>query len=72
MILLILLALLVVAILGVGFTIHWLLIIAAVAALLFPFSFFTGTAGGRLPLESRMHPALGSHELKQAALCLEA
>jgi hypothetical protein len=45
--LLILLALLAIVLFGVGFTIHWLFIVAVVAALLFVISFFLGAAGGR-------------------------
>ncbi|MGB2952903.1 MAG: hypothetical protein WBB74_05875 [Gaiellaceae bacterium] len=46
MLALILLALLAVVLFGVGFTIHWLFVLAAIAALLFVISFFLG-AGGR-------------------------
>ena len=42
---LIVLALLAIVLFGVGFTIHWLFIIAAVAALLWLIAVFTG--GGR-------------------------
>jgi energy-coupling factor transporter transmembrane protein EcfT len=45
--LLILLALLAIVMFGLGFTIKWLFIIAAVAALLWLIAVFTGAAGGR-------------------------
>ena len=47
MLLLILLALLALILFGVGFTVHWLFIIAVIVALLFVISFFMGAAGGR-------------------------
>ena len=47
MILLILLALLAIILFGVGFTVHWLFILAIIAALLFVISFFLGGTGGR-------------------------
>jgi hypothetical protein len=47
MILLVLLALLAIVAFGVGFTIHWLFIVAVVAALLWLISFFMGRTGGR-------------------------
>jgi hypothetical protein len=47
MLLLILLALLAIVLFGVGFTVHWLFVIAVIVALLFLISFFTGVAGGR-------------------------
>ena len=47
MLLLILLALLAIVLFGVGFTIHWLFIIAVIVALLFLISFFMGSARGR-------------------------
>ncbi|HEX6490573.1 MAG TPA: hypothetical protein VF002_04265 [Gaiellaceae bacterium] len=47
MLLLILLALLAIVFVGVGFTVHWLFIIAVIAALLFVISLFMGGAGGR-------------------------
>jgi len=47
MLLLLLIALLAIAAFGVGFTIHWLFIVAAVLALIWLISFFAGTAGGR-------------------------
>ena len=47
MLLLILLALLALILFGVGFTVHWLFIVAVVAALLFLISWFMGAAGGR-------------------------
>jgi len=43
---LVLLALLAIIAFGVGFTLHWLFIVAAVLALVWLISFFTG-AGGR-------------------------
>jgi hypothetical protein len=46
-VLLILLALLAIILFGVGFTVHWLFILAIVAALLFVISFFLGGVGGR-------------------------
>jgi len=47
MLLLILLALLAIIAFGVGFTVHWLFIIAVVAALLWIISFFFSGTGGR-------------------------
>ena len=47
MLLLILLAVLAVVLFGLGFTLHWLFIIAVIAALLFVISLFLGGAGGR-------------------------
>ena len=47
MLLLILLALLAIVLFGVGFTIHWLFIIAVIVALFFLISFFMGNARGR-------------------------
>ncbi|TMM25246.1 MAG: hydrophobic protein [Actinobacteria bacterium] len=47
MLLLILLALLALILFGVGFTVHWLFIIAVIVALLFVISWFMGAAGGR-------------------------
>jgi hypothetical protein len=47
MILLILLALLAIILFGVGFTVHWLFILAIIAALLFVISFFLSGSGGR-------------------------
>ena len=47
MLLLILLALLAIILFGIGFTVHWLFIVAVVAALLFLISWFMGAAGGR-------------------------
>jgi hypothetical protein len=44
---LILLALLAISLLGVGFTIYWLFIVAAIAALLFVISKFMSAAGDR-------------------------
>jgi hypothetical protein len=47
MALLILLAILAIILFGVGFTVHWLFILAIVAALIFVISLFLGGAGGR-------------------------
>ena len=47
MIALILLALIAIVLFGVGFTIHWLFILAAIAALLWLIAVFTGGLGGR-------------------------
>ena len=47
MALLILLAVLAIIFVGVGFTIHWLFILAVIAALIFVISLFLGGAGGR-------------------------
>lgn len=47
MLLLIVLAILAVLFLGFGFTVHWLFVLAIIAALLFVISFFMGAAGGR-------------------------
>ena len=47
MLLLILLALLAVVAFGVGFTVHWLFVIAVIAALLWLIAVFTGGLGGR-------------------------
>jgi len=44
MLLLVLLALLAVIAFGVGFTLHWLFVLAVIAALLFVISFFAGGA----------------------------
>ena len=45
MIALILLALLAIVLFGVGFTVHWLFIIAAIVAIIFLISLFTGGFG---------------------------
>jgi hypothetical protein len=45
--LLLLLALLALILFGVGFTVHWLFIVAVIVALLFVISWFMGAAGGR-------------------------
>jgi hypothetical protein len=45
--LLILLAILAIVAFGVGFTIHWLFVLAVIAALLFVISLFVGGMGGR-------------------------
>jgi hypothetical protein len=47
MLLLVLLALLAVILFGVGFTVHWLFILAVIAALFFVISLFVGGVGGR-------------------------
>jgi hypothetical protein len=47
MFLLVLLAILALIALGVGFTIHWLFIVAVVLALLWLISVFVGGLGGR-------------------------
>ena len=47
MLLLILLAILAIVAFGVGFTIHWLFVLAVIAALLFLISLFVGGMGGR-------------------------
>ena len=47
MLALILLALLAIVLFGVGFTVHWLFIIAAIAALLWLIAVFTGGLRGR-------------------------
>jgi hypothetical protein len=47
MLILVLLALLAIVAFGVGFTVHWLFIVAVVAALLWLISLFAGGLGGR-------------------------
>ncbi len=47
MLLLIVLAVLAVVAFGVGFTIHWLFVVAAVLALVWVISLLTGGIGGR-------------------------
>ena len=47
MILLVLIALLLLVVVGVSFTTHWLFIIAAVLAVVWLFTFVTGTRNGR-------------------------
>ena len=47
MLLLVLIALVAIIAFGVGFTIHWLFIVALVAALLWVISLFAGGLGGR-------------------------
>jgi hypothetical protein len=47
MLLLVLLALLAIVAFGVGFTVHWLFVIAAVLALVWLISVFAGGVGGR-------------------------
>jgi len=45
--LLVVLAILAIIAFGVGFTIHWLFVLAIIAALLFVISLFLGGMGGR-------------------------
>ena len=47
MLLLVLLALLAIIAFGVGFTVHWLFIVAVIAVLIWVISAFLGSAGGR-------------------------
>ena len=47
MLLLVLLALLALIAFGVGFTVHWLFIVAVILALVWLISVFAGSAGGR-------------------------
>ena len=47
MVLLVLLAILAIIAFGVGFVVHWLFIVAAVLALIWLISLFTGGFGGR-------------------------
>jgi len=47
MLFLLLIALLAIVAFGVGFTLHWLFIVAVVLALIWLISFFAGTTGGR-------------------------
>jgi hypothetical protein len=47
MLLLVILAALAIVAFGVGFTIHWLFVIAVILALLWVISFFAGGLGGR-------------------------
>ena len=47
MLLLVIMALLAIVAFGVGFTIHWLFIVAAVLALVWLISLFAGGVGGR-------------------------
>jgi hypothetical protein len=47
MLLLVLLALLAIIAFGVGFTVHWLFIVAVVLALVWLISLFAGASGGR-------------------------
>jgi len=47
MLLLVLLALLAIIAFGVGFTVHWLFVVAVIAVLLWIIMAFTGAAGGR-------------------------
>jgi hypothetical protein len=47
MLLLVLLALLAIIAFGVGFTIHWLFIVAVVLAVVWLIALFAGAAGGR-------------------------
>jgi hypothetical protein len=47
MVLLLLLAILAVVLFGLGFTLHWLFILAVIAAVLFVIMLFVGGMGGR-------------------------
>ena len=47
MLVLLLLALLAIIAFGVGFTVHWLFIVALIAVLLWVISAFMGSSGGR-------------------------
>ena len=47
MLFLVLIALLAIIAFGVGFTVHWLFIVAVIAALIWLISLFLGGAGGR-------------------------
>jgi hypothetical protein len=47
MLLLVVLAILAIVAFGVGFTIHWLFVVAAVLALIWLISLFAGGIGGR-------------------------
>ena len=47
MMLLVILALLAIVAFGVGFTVHWLFVVAVIAALIWLISFFLGASGGR-------------------------
>jgi hypothetical protein len=47
MLLLVLLALVAIVLFGLGFTLHWLFILAVVAAVLFLIMLFAGGIGGR-------------------------
>ena len=47
MLLLLLLAILAIVLFGLGFTLHWLFILAVVAALVFVIMLFVGGMGGR-------------------------
>jgi hypothetical protein len=47
MLVLLLLALLAIIAFGVGFTVHWLFIVAVIAVLLWIISVFLGASGGR-------------------------
>jgi len=47
MLALVLLAVLAIVAFGVGFTVHWLFVVAVIAALLWLLSVFLGSAGGR-------------------------
>jgi hypothetical protein len=51
--LLIVLALLAIVAFGVGFTIHWLFVVAVILALVWVISVFTGGIGGRSRRASR-------------------
>jgi hypothetical protein len=47
MLLLVVLALLAIVAFGVAFTVHWLFVVAVIAALIWLISFFLGTSRGR-------------------------
>ena len=47
MLILLVLAILAIAAFGVGFTVHWLFVVAVVAALLWVISLMLGATGGR-------------------------
>jgi hypothetical protein len=47
MLLLLLLAILAIVLFGLGFTLHWLFILAVIAAVLFVIMLFVGGMGGR-------------------------
>src|SRR5579884_2234956 len=57
MLLLIVLALLAIVAFGVGFTIHWLFIVAAVLALIWLIALFTGGIAGRSGAPRPLHPS---------------
>jgi hypothetical protein len=47
MLLLVLLAILALLFVGVGFTVHWLFVLAVIVAIVFLISLLTGASGGR-------------------------